>query len=255
MQSIAVDLPRTKIVDVEFDLLSYEEVFSAILNWRSAGRRSYVCLSNPHSVMLCRRDPDMKSATVGAGLVLPDGVGILMAARILGLANSGRVTGPALMLQLCDWGRSVGLRHYLLGGGDGIAGQLANQLTSMYPGLRVVGTYAPPFRSLDATEDSELVQKINSASPDVLWVGLGAPKQEKWMASHLGQIQATTMIGVGAAFDFHSGNVPWAPAWMRRTGLEWLHRLLQNPRRMWRRNLDSFTFLSQVFAQKFGLRP
>jgi N-acetylglucosaminyldiphosphoundecaprenol N-acetyl-beta-D-mannosaminyltransferase len=192
----------------------------------------------------------MATAANHAGLTLPDGVGIILAANMLGYANKGRTTGPALMLNLCDWGREHGYRHYFFGGRPGVADALARKLSAAYPGLEVAGTFCPPFRSLRAREDAAITRHINSARPDIVWVGLGAPKQEIWMAQHQGRIEATAMIGVGAAFDFHSGNVKWAPGWIRKAGLEWAWRLASEPRRMWRRNLDSPRFLAQIVAQR-----
>ena len=156
-------------------------------------------------------------------------------------------------LKLCDWGREKGYRHFFYGGAKGVADTLAERFTQDYPGLKVAGTYCPPFRLLSEQEDREIVDHINAAKPDIVWVGLGAPKQEKWMATYLGRIKATAMIGVGAAFDFHSGNVKWAPDWIRRIGMEWAYRLALEPKRMWRRNLDSPLFLSKVIAQKINL--
>jgi len=203
--------------------------------------------------MLCQRDLEMQKATQAADMVMPDGVGIILAARLLGYPHNGRVTGPELMLKLCDWGREHGYRHYFYGGAEGIAETLKEKLCREYPGLQVVGTYTLPFRTLSPQEDRAIVERVNSTQPDILWVGLGAPKQEKWMLQHLGRIQATAMIGVGAAFDFHSGRVKWSPTWMRKLGLEWVYRLAQNPRRMWRRNLDSPLFLSKVIWQRIKM--
>jgi N-acetylglucosaminyldiphosphoundecaprenol N-acetyl-beta-D-mannosaminyltransferase len=193
--------------------------------------------------MMCRRDPEMRKATTGAALILPDGVGIILAARLLGYGPRHRATGPELMLKLCDLGRKYGFRHFFYGGAEGVAERLARRLGNLYPGLTVAGACCPPFRSLSAEEDLDLVKQINDARPDVLWVGLGAPKQEKWMVEHAGRISAAAMIGVGAAFDFHSGNVKWAPPWVRKLGLEWAYRLVLEPKRMWRRNVDSPLFL------------
>ena len=123
----------------------------------------------------------------------------------------------------------------------------------MYPGLEVAGTYCPPFRSLSEREDQAITKRINSTDPDIVWVGLGAPKQEQWMARHVGKIKAAALIGVGAAFDFHSGNVKWAPNSVRKLGLEWAYRLAQNPRGMWRRNFDSPLFLSRVMWQRLSM--
>lgn len=244
---------RRNILNVKFDLIAYEIVMRTIERWRRAGEHQYVAISNPHSVLLCQRDDRMLRATLDAGLVLPDGIGIVLAARLLGYRHFGRATGPTLMLKLCDWGRENGYRHFFYGGAEGVADKLAERLSGEYPGLNVVGIYCPPFRHLSDEEDRLMVEKINSARPDIVWVGLGAPKQEKWMAEHVGRIKATAMIGVGAAFDFHSGNVKWAPALIRRFGLEWAYRLIQEPRRLWRRNLDSPLFLSQVVRQRLSM--
>lgn len=240
---------RYPVAGLPVDFVDYEMAYESVLRWRQLGSRGYVCLTNPHSVMMCHRDPQMRQATSNAGLILPDGVGMVLAARLLGWPCRGRVSGPTLMLKICDWGRRHGLRHYLLGGKPGVPEQLATRLHSEYPGIKIVGTCSPPFRSLAPEEDAELCEMINRAQPDIVWIGLGAPKQEKWMADHADQVRATAMIAVGAAFDFHAGTVPWAPAWMRKCGLEWLHRLYQQPLRMWRRNLDSFRFMGLIFFQ------
>ena len=247
----------TRILDVRFDLISHRSVVNEIDEWKEAGRRCFVALTNPHSVMLCRRDEGMARATRHADLVLPDGIGIILAANVLRYRHEGRITGPTLMLRLADLGRERGLRHYFFGGSEGVPQRLAERLSELYPGLQVAGAYSPPFRELSHSENQRMVEMINDARPDVLWVGLGAPKQEKWMADHVGRIEAAAMIGVGAAFDFHSGNVKWAPAWIRAIGLEWAFRSMLEPRRMWRRNLGYPAFLAMVMAQRLAafLRP
>ncbi|NQU44935.1 WecB/TagA/CpsF family glycosyltransferase [bacterium] len=234
---------------VTFDLVSYQDVLGRICRWKERGERQFITATNPHSVMLCHRDPKMRDATARAGLTLPDGAGVVWGGNLLGHCHNGRVTGPQLMLNLCDWGRERGLRHFIYGGKEGVADRLAANLQARFPGMEVVGTYCPPFRELSSAEDAGVVELINETRPDIVWVGLGAPKQEKWMLDHMGMIAAPAMIGVGAAFDFHAGNVEWAPAWVREAGLEWIHRLYKEPRRMWRRNLDSPLFLLGVLSQ------
>lgn len=240
----------TPVLGVGFRFSSYKDVPQRIQEWSDGGTNEQVCITNPHSVLLCERDEEFGEATRSAGLVLPDGIGIILAAKILGYPHHGRVTGPTLMLKLCDWGREHGWTHYFYGGKDGVPEQLKTKLCEKFPGLQVVGTHSPPFRELTPEEDDEIVRQINDANPTILWVGLGAPKQEKWIHRHRDRLNATAMIGVGAAFDFHSGNVPWCPRWMRAVGLEWLHRLVLQPRRMWCRNLDSFIFLWKVLGQR-----
>lgn len=241
------------ILQVQFNLIDYDRTLEAILQWRKSNQRNYVTITNPHSVMMCLRDHEMRRATAQAGLTLPDGAGAILAANILGYPHHKRVTGPTLMLKLCDWGRQHGLRHFFYGGSEGVADLLAQRFGDKLPGLEIAGTYCPPFRPLTDEEDETIVKAINATKPDVVWVGLGAPKQEKWMSEHLGKIKATAMIGVGAAFDFHSGNVKWAPGWVRKLGIEWAYRLAQNPRRMWRRNLSSPIFLTIVLCQRLRM--
>jgi N-acetylglucosaminyldiphosphoundecaprenol N-acetyl-beta-D-mannosaminyltransferase len=250
---------RAEIGNVVFDLIDGPSVLRIVNAWRNSGRREYISLVNPHSVMLCRRDDGMRRAVERGAVNLPDGVGIVVAADLLSYQHKGRLSGPELMLYLCDQGRAHGLSHYFYGGGDGVAERLASALGARYPGLRVGGWSRPPFGEIGEDQDADLTEEINRARPDIVWVGLGAPKQEKWMAAHLGKIDAPAMIGVGAAFDFHSGNRPWCPAALRRAGLEWAFRLLIEPRRLWRRNLDSPLFLASlsgaILTQKlFGAR-
>jgi N-acetylglucosaminyldiphosphoundecaprenol N-acetyl-beta-D-mannosaminyltransferase len=244
---------RYQILEIGFDLISFETVIRTIGRWRRNRERQYIAAAPPHSVLLCHRDKQVKRAMERAGLVVPDGVGIIMAARLLGYPHFGRVAGPELMLKLADCGRRHGYRHFFYGGAENVAGRLARRLSAMYPGLKVAGTYCPPFGEITEEQDREIVRTINAAQPDVVWVGLGAPKQEKWMEAHLGSIDATAMIGVGAAFDFHSENVKWSPAWVRKLGIEWAYRLAQNPARMWRRNIDSPLFLSKVLWQRLTM--
>ncbi len=237
------------LLGVRVDLTEARDVLSELLCWRRAGRRGYVTLVNPHTIVTCSRDPEMLAAVRDSDLALPDGVGITLASRLLGYGRAGRIAGPSLMLDLCNWGRSAGLRHFFYGGGEGVADELARRLVRRFPGLQVTGALCPPFRPLTPDEDESFVQTINGAAPDLVWVGLGTAKQEKWMAAHVGRIQAAALLGVGAAFNFHAGTVPWAPAWVRSAGLEWAYRLAHEPRRLWRRNLDSPIFLARVGAQ------
>ncbi|NQU43703.1 WecB/TagA/CpsF family glycosyltransferase [bacterium] len=248
---------RRNILGVHCDFLGYEDVLETIQSWREKGERHYITVVNPHSVLLCRRDSGMRQAVARAALTLPDGIGVVVAARILGHHQAGRVTGPALMLNLCDWGRRYGFRHYFYGGAKGVADELIQRLSNQFPGMEVAGSYCPPFRELTPEEDQGAIERINAAKPDIVWIGLGAPKQEKWIADHSGQVDGAVMIGVGAAFDFHSGRIQWAPQWVRRCGLEWAWRLVREPRRLWKRNLDSPIFLMGALWQKitrFGTR-
>lgn len=245
---------KYKILQIHFDLIGYQMVAQIIGSWRREGERHYVSITNPHSVLMCQRDEAMKRATVNAALTLPDGVGIIWAANILGYKHHGRVTGPTLMLKLCDWGREKRIRHFFYGGSEGVAENLAQNLSRRFPELEVVGAFCPPFRPMTEQEDREVIAKINYSKPDILWIGLGAPKQEKWMLEHLGKVTATAMIGVGAAFDFHSGNAKWAPAWVRKYGMEWLYRTISEPRRIGPKAVDNIIFGMRIITQYFLIK-
>lgn len=249
MQEASTTVKRD-ILKIGFHLASYADAMETIERWKRCGRRGYVAMTPPHAVMESRWDAQMRRALQRADMVLPDGIGIILAARLLGYPNQGRTTGPTLMLRVCDWGHRQGFRHFFYGGAEGIADRLAEHLAEKYPGLQVAGTYCPPFRPLSEQEDRDVVDMINTTEPDIVWVGLGAPKQEKWMARHVGRIAATALIGVGAAFDFHSGNTKWAPSWIRKLGLEWAYRLAHDPKRLWLRNLYNPLFLAEVLGQR-----
>jgi len=246
---------RSDILGLGCNLLDYGAVLDAVKRWRDthSGGSRYIIALNPHSVMMGNRNKVVRHAMAGAAMALPDGVGMIWAANMLGYSHKGRCTGPTLMLNLCDWGRQHGFRHFFYGGAEGVAGELVQKLQLAYPGLEVAGIHEPPFRELTPPEDADMCRQINESQADIVWVGLGAPKQERWMAAHEDRLNVPVMIGVGAAFDYHSGRVKWAPAWVRGIGMEWAFRLIQEPRRLWRRNLDSPLFLLHVFLQK--LRP
>jgi len=166
-----------------------------------------------------------------------------------------RVYGPDLMLALCEESKEKGYRHFFYGGAEGVADELAASLTERYPGLQVAGTYSPPFRPLTEDEDQQVVDLINRSGADIVWVGLGTPKQDFWVADHVGRLEAPVLLAVGAAFDFHSGRKRQAPRWMQRAGLEWLFRLLTEPRRLWYRYLVlNPLFIALVTLQLLGLR-
>jgi N-acetylglucosaminyldiphosphoundecaprenol N-acetyl-beta-D-mannosaminyltransferase len=175
--------------------------------------------------------------------------------RLHGHGHVTRVYGPDLMLALCEHSLLKGYKHFFYGGGEGVPELLSNNLRRRFPGLRVVGGYSPPFRSLSGAEDERVVAAINEADPDIVWIGLSTPKQERWMTEHVGQLTAPVLIGVGAAFDFHSGLKRQAPRWMQRSGLEWLFRLATEPKRLWRRYfMNNPLFVLRVLQQALGLK-
>lgn len=243
-------LKKWDVLGTRFSLLSYSDVMAQVMTWKKNSNKHFITMTPPHSVLLCHVDQELQRATREAALTLPDGVGIILASRLLDYPHKGRVTGPMLMLKLCDWGCKYKLRHYFYGGSISVADTLADKLSAKFPSLLVAGTYSPPFRKLTPNENAEVIERINTSQPDIVWVGLGSPKQEKWIASHIEKINTTALIGVGAAFDFHSGNVKWAPAWIRKFGVEWAYRLVKEPGRMWRRNVNSIIFLTKVIGQR-----
>jgi N-acetylglucosaminyldiphosphoundecaprenol N-acetyl-beta-D-mannosaminyltransferase len=228
-------LNRAFILGVGVSAITLEQAVSTIEGWIERRSRNYVCVTGAHGVIECRRDPQLRLIHNRAGMVTPDGMPLVFTARCLGFRPVSRVYGPDLMRRLTEISSQKGYRQFYYGGGTGLAERLAATLRGRYPALQVVGTLTPPFRPLTPEEDDAVVAQINAADPDIVWVGLSTPKQEMWMASHVGRLKAPVLVGVGAAFDFLSGAKSQAPVWMQRSGLEWAYRLAQEPRRLWKR--------------------
>jgi N-acetylglucosaminyldiphosphoundecaprenol N-acetyl-beta-D-mannosaminyltransferase len=205
--------------------------------------------------MEAQRDPALRQILNSSLVTTPDGMPMVWLGRASGFARMTRVYGPDLMLELCRESVATGATHFLYGGTDGVAEELAESLQRRFPGLRIVGTYTPPFRALTDEEERYLTARLEALRPDFMWIGLSTPKQERFMAKYGDRLAATIMLGVGAAFDMHSGRTKQAPRWMQRSGLEWLFRLLQEPRRLFKRyatNNPAFAF--SVALQKLRLR-
>lgn len=238
------------VLGVKISPIDMDQAVSTIENWIESKTQNYVCIAGVHGVMASQSDGALREIYAKAGLATPDGMPLVWMARRLGFENTQRVYGPDLMRVLTARSESRGYRHFYYGGGDGLAEKLAMVLKAQHPNLNVVGTYCPPFRPLTEDEDAKIIEHINQADPDIVWVGLGCPKQEYWMASHTGRLKAPVLIGVGAAFDFLSGTKPQAPLWMQRNGLEWLFRLSSEPRRLGRRYFTIIPgFLVKATAQ------
>jgi N-acetylglucosaminyldiphosphoundecaprenol N-acetyl-beta-D-mannosaminyltransferase len=227
-------IPRTPILGVGVSALDMATAVATVEAWIERREWDYVCVSTVHSIMECRRDPELRRIHNDAGLVTPDGMPLVWLSRLWGFRHVERVYGPDLMLALCKRSLERGWRHFLYGGTAETLALLEAALRGRFPGLSICGSFAPPFRPLTAEEDCEVVERINLAKPDIVWVGLGCPKQERWMAGHKGRVRGV-LVGVGAAFDFLAGLKPQAPRWMQRAGLEWAFRLATEPRRLWRR--------------------
>lgn len=228
---------RVDVLGVRVSAIDMAMAVDEITRWVEHGERRYVCVTGVHGVMESQRDPELARIHNESGMTTPDGMPMVWAGRAAGAAWMERVYGPDLMLAVCARAAERGWRSYFYGGAEGVPERLADRLRERFPGLVVAGAWSPPFRPLTPEEDDEVVARINAARPDLVWVGLSTPKQERWMAAHVGRIGAAALLGVGAAFDIHAGSLRQAPRWMQRSGLEWLFRLAVEPRRLWRRYL------------------
>jgi N-acetylglucosaminyldiphosphoundecaprenol N-acetyl-beta-D-mannosaminyltransferase len=233
----APSIPRIDVLGVHVSAVNLDSALAEIARWSDADERHYVCVTGVHGVMESQRDRELRDIHNASGLTTPDGMPMVWSGWYAGVRSMDRVYGPDLMLDVCAEAARRGWRSFFYGGKEGVAEELAARLRERFPGLEIAGCYSPPFRAVTAEEDAAIVERINSSGADLVWVGLSTPKQERWMAEHVGRLEAFALLGVGAAFDFHAGRIPQAPRWMQRAGLEWLYRLLQEPRRLWRRYL------------------
>lgn len=247
--------PRYNILGTGVHALSLAQARDLLVGLRGRRGCGGVYPTTAHSVSAALEDPALRAAHRRALLVTPDGMPLVWLGRLRGHREVGRVYGPDLMLAVCAAGRAVGLRHYLYGGAPGVAESLRARLVAEFPGLEIVGTFTPPFRELTPEEFEAFRLDVAARRPDLIWIGLGSPKQEKFADAAASRLEAAALVTVGAAFDFLSGRVPQAPDWMRRSGLEWLHRLATEPRRLWRRYLlVNPLFALRTLAQLTGLR-
>lgn len=226
---------RFEIAGVEIDAIRLRDAIETIDRWIREGRRDYVVLTGAHGVVEMQADPELRRINNQAGLVAPDGMPVVWLGRAAGHRGIEKVYAPTIMN--AEFASSVerGHSHYLYGGAPGVADELARRLERRHPGVRIVGTCCPPFRPLTAVEVAEVAAAINASGADVVWCGLGCPKQERWMAQFRPLLRAPVLIGVGGGFDFLAGVKPLAPAWLQRSGFEWLFRLATEPRRLWPR--------------------
>lgn len=246
---------RVNILGVGAMPLDLNRAVATLERWRVEGRREYVCVVSVHGLVVAQRDPAIRHALNHCGMATEDGMPLVWWSRLAGFSQARRVCGSDLLDKVCAHGAPNKFRHYFYGATPKVLEQLVGHLKKRHPDLCVAGYHSPPFRPLTEPEDAADIAAINEAKPDFVWVGLGMPKQEKWMVAHLGKVNAAALIGVGAAFDFHAGTKPRAPVWMQGAGLEWLFRLMCEPRRLAHRYLiDNSLFVFHTLQQLVGLK-
>jgi N-acetylglucosaminyldiphosphoundecaprenol N-acetyl-beta-D-mannosaminyltransferase len=234
--SYAKPVPTVALLGVEIARLTMTRLCEVVAEAVESGTKAGFAFCTVHTLIECQSDPRLRQA-VNRAVACPDGMPIVWLSGLKGGKIIERVYGPDAMLALCERAATAGWRNYFYGSSRETLSALTARLVQRYPGLVVAGYYSPPFRPITPEEDEEIVARINETSPDLVWVGLGMPKQELWMAEHQSKLNAPVVLAVGAAFDFHAGMKRQAPRWMQRSGLEWLFRLSQEPRRLWKRYL------------------
>src|SRR4051795_12581267 len=245
----AADVRTRDILGLPIAMTDYEQAMDVMDGMVARRERGYVCAVAVHAVMVAQTDPEMRAALLGSTLTVPDGMPLVWAANLLGENLPHRVYGPELMRRYTRRCAEKGHRVWLYGGRDqGSLAQLALNLRRDNPGIKIVGGYSPPFRELEPHEEDELVKRINADQPDVLWVGTGVPRQEKWMARMRDRVDVPVMSAVGAAFDFLAGRISQAPTWMQDRGLEWTYRIAQEPRRL----LPRYLYYNPAFLRRFS---
>lgn len=250
----STEVARVAIQGVMIDAVDWPQAIERIEGWAAQRRSTVVAICNSHSVVTAAEDPELAQALAEADMATADGMPVAWMMRQLGHPTQQRINGPDLMLRYCETAERTGTSIFLYGSTDEVLERLTARLRMLFPGLRIAGRYSPPFRPLTAVEDKDICSRIADSGAGVVFVSLGCPKQEKWMSAHRGRIPAV-MIGVGAAFDYHAGTLSRAPAWMRDSGFEWLHRLASEPRRLWKRYLVTNTlFTVRALSQLVGRR-
>lgn len=243
----ANNLQEANLLGVPFSTCSAENLVATMTRHIEKKDRGYICITNTESLYYALKDSSHFDYIQNADFSCCDGIAVRIAGKILGI-DIPRLHGPDLMASCCRHGIEKGWRHFFYGGKEGVPELLQTRMEAQFPGMITAGAYSPPFRPLTPEEDREIVDRINRSHADILWVGLGLPKQEQWISAHRGRINAPWMIGIGAAFDFHAGTVKRAPNFYRKMGLEWLYRLAFEPR-MWVRNFNSLQIFKYVFIE------
>jgi N-acetylglucosaminyldiphosphoundecaprenol N-acetyl-beta-D-mannosaminyltransferase len=242
------------VLGVMVDALDLERALGRIAEMLRFGQKGYVCAVSVHGVLEARRDPQIARAFTDAAMVVPDGTPMVWVGKMQGRRDIRQVTGPDLMREIMSRPEFATCSHFFYGGKEGVAEELAAAWQWKIPGTRVAGTWTPPFRDLTTVEEANLIKLLRQWKPDIIWVGISTPRQEIFMRRILPHLDRGLMFGVGAAFDFHTGRIRDCAPWVKRLGFQWLHRLMQDPRRLWRRNVRNATFLWHIALQLTGLK-
>jgi N-acetylglucosaminyldiphosphoundecaprenol N-acetyl-beta-D-mannosaminyltransferase len=247
--------PKANVLGIAIEAVDMEGALVRIAEELRNRRKGYVCLAGVHGIMEAHRDPRLSAIYAASALTLPDGQPTAWVGRWQGHRSMRRVTGPDVMLEIFQRKEFMQYTHFFYGGDENVAGELRDRLIRRFPWARILGTYTPPFRDLNLEEEQSLIEHVRELKPNVIWVGISTPKQERFMNRYLHQLDTTLMFGVGAAFDYHTGRIQDAPEWVKRMGMQWLHRLKQDPRRLWKRYArNNLTFLWHIGLQLTGLR-
>jgi N-acetylglucosaminyldiphosphoundecaprenol N-acetyl-beta-D-mannosaminyltransferase len=248
------ELPRVNILGVGVNAINMTQAVDLVASAVSKKTKGYVCVTGVHGIMEAQRDPAFRTILNCSFLTTPDGMPTVWVGRLNAYSQMRRVYGPDFMLNVCSLSVERGYTHFLYGGVEGVADQLKSELTRKFPGLKIVGTQTPPFRPLNSSEKADLQTRISKLCPDFFWVGLSTPKQERFMAEYLPKLDTKVMVGVGAAFDIHTGRAQDSPDWVKNAGMQWFHRLLQDPSRLWKRYLiNNPIFVFKMTSQLLGL--
>jgi N-acetylglucosaminyldiphosphoundecaprenol N-acetyl-beta-D-mannosaminyltransferase len=246
--------PRANILGVGVDAVDTEGALARISQHLEGTAKGYVCAVGVHGILEALASEALASTFAHSILNVPDGAPTVWIGRLQGFRTIDHVTGPALMRSIVSRREFSSRSHFLYGGKPGVAEELAIAMRRLSPGIKLAGTYTPPFRELTCDEEEELIAQINAVRPDFIWVGINTPRQDLWMRRMLPRLDTRVMFGVGAAFDFLTGRIRECPDWVKRGGFHWLHRLMQEPRRLWRRNAGNTAFLLHIALQGTGLR-
>jgi N-acetylglucosaminyldiphosphoundecaprenol N-acetyl-beta-D-mannosaminyltransferase len=247
--------PNANVLGISIEAITMEGALDRISRQLESRRKGYICMAGVHGIVEAHRNLDLAVIYAASTMTLPDGAPTAWVGRSQGKKEMRRVAGPELMLEIFRRKEFANYSHFLYGGEEGVAQQLQQRLTAQFPWARIVAAETPPFRPLTPLEEESLAARVQTLRPDIFWVGISTPKQEYFMSQNLNRLDTRLMLGVGAAFDYHTGRIKDSPRWVKQIGMQWFHRLLQDPRRLWKRYLScNSTFLWNIGLQLTGLK-